>query len=319
MGEIHVTIGCGARGAPDGSAGLVASTVRETSTGGCAPDGRSTAEVSAAPGGGVVMVTMDMAFSSGTSVLRGGSDQWNVFHVISYGKSCQSLLCEIGRTVTTPQSLATGVTTVPMSSETPAPISGADVERAIALLSEARSVVVLSGAGMSTASGIPDFRGPQGVWTKNPEAEKLATISHYLADPEVRQRSWQSRLHHPAWTSTANDGHRALVELERSGRLRLLVTQNVDGLHQLAGSSPDLVVEIHGTMRETECLSCHRREPMPDTLERVRSGEVDPPCLVCGGILKSATISFGQSLVEADLERSFAAAGSRRWRVPRSI
>ncbi len=171
-------------------------------------------------------------------------------------------------------------------------------------------MVVLSGAGMSTASGIPDFRGPEGVWTKNPEAEKLATISHYLADPEVRQRSWQSRLHHPAWTSTPNDGHRALVELERLGRLRLLVTQNVDGLHQLAGSSPDLVVEIHGTMRETECLSCHRREPMLATLARVRAGEIDPPCLLCGGILKSATISFGQSLIEADLDRSFAAAES---------
>jgi len=184
------------------------------------------------------------------------------------------------------------------------------VEMAIArqLLADARSVVVLSGAGMSTASGIPDFRGPQGVWTKNPEAEKLATISNYLADPDVRARSWQSRLHHPAWSSEPNAGHRGLVALERQGRLSVLVTQNVDGLHQLAGSSADLVVEIHGTMRDTECLSCGRREPMLDTLVRVRAGEVDPPCLVCGGILKSATISFGQSLVEADLERSFAAA-----------
>jgi NAD-dependent deacetylase len=177
-----------------------------------------------------------------------------------------------------------------------------------AWIDAAARVVVLTGAGISTDSGIPDFRGPQGVWTKNPEAEKLATIQHYLADPEVRKRSWRSRLESEAWRARPNDGHRALVALERRGKLDTLVTQNVDGLHQLAGSSPDRVVEIHGTMREVACLDCGERAPMEKALARVRAGEEDPPCRSCGGILKSATISFGQGLVAEDLARAGAAA-----------
>lgn len=181
---------------------------------------------------------------------------------------------------------------------------------ATGLVSGAERVVVLTGAGISTDSGIPDFRGPDGVWTRNPEAEKLATLDHYLADRQVRVAAWRSRLDHRAWTAEPNAGHRALVDLERSGRLHLLVTQNVDGLHQAAGSDPDLVVEVHGTMREVECLGCGWRGPMQETLDRVRAGEDDPPCLLCGGILKSATISFGQQLVADDLERAFAAAAA---------
>jgi NAD-dependent deacetylase len=173
---------------------------------------------------------------------------------------------------------------------------------------EARRLVVLTGAGISTDSGIPDFRGPQGVWTRNPEAEKLATLQNYLADPEVRRRAWRSRLESPAWQARPNAGHRALVALERQGRLDTLVTQNVDGLHQMAGSSPERVIEIHGTMREVACLSCGERAPMERVLERVRAGEEDPACRTCGGILKSATISFGQSLVQADLARAGQAA-----------
>ena len=96
-------------------------------------------------------------------------------------------------------------------------------------------MVVLTGAGISTDSGIPDFRGPQGVWTKNPEAEKLATLQHYVADREVRKRAWQSRLDSPAWHAQPNDGHRAFVTLERRGKLDTLITQNVDGLHEKAG------------------------------------------------------------------------------------
>jgi NAD-dependent protein deacetylase/lipoamidase len=173
---------------------------------------------------------------------------------------------------------------------------------------EARRLVVLTGAGISTDSGIPDFRGPQGVWTRNPEAEKLATLQNYLADPDVRRRAWRSRLESPAWQARPNAGHRALVALERGGRLDTLVTQNVDGLHQMAGSSPERVIEIHGTMREVACLSCGERAPMERMLERVRAGEEDPACRTCGGILKSATISFGQSLVQADLARAGQAA-----------
>ncbi len=180
--------------------------------------------------------------------------------------------------------------------------------RAIEVLAAARRVVALTGAGISTDSGIPDFRGPQGVWTKNPKAERMSNLSHYLNDPEVREISWQSRLANPSWHAQPNDGHRALVELERSGRLHTLVTQNIDELHQRAGSSPELVVEVHGTMRRALCWSCRREWPMEVFLDRVRSGERDPRCPDCGGIVKSATISFGQSLVEADINRAMEAA-----------
>ena len=172
----------------------------------------------------------------------------------------------------------------------------------------ARCLVALTGAGISTDSGIPDFRGPRGVWTRNPEAEKMATIQHYVADPEVRKRAWQSRLESWSRRPTPNAGHRALVELEKRGRLDTLITQNVDGLHVAAGSSPERVVEIHGTTREVVCLDCGARAPMERALERVEAGETDPPCRSCGGILKSATISFGQSLVPEDLSRAQQAA-----------
>jgi NAD-dependent deacetylase len=175
-------------------------------------------------------------------------------------------------------------------------------------IAKARRVVVLTGAGISTDSGIPDFRGPQGVWTKNPKAEKLSDIRYYMADPEVRRLSWQSRLEHTAWSAQPNAGHRALVELERRGKLHALITQNIDELHQLAGHSPDKVIEVHGTMRKVVCMSCGERAPMEKALARVRAGEADPPCRTCGGILKSATISFGQQLVPQVIDRAMQAA-----------
>jgi NAD-dependent deacetylase len=175
-------------------------------------------------------------------------------------------------------------------------------------LASAERVTVLSGAGISTESGIPDFRGPQGVWTRNPEAEKLFQFERYLVDPELRQQAWRNRLEHPAWGAEPNAGHRALVELERSGRLQAIVTQNIDGLHQRAGSSADKVIEIHGTLYDAECLQCGRRTPMRDALDRVVAGEPDPRCLDCGGIQKSATISFGQSLRPEVLEAARRAA-----------
>jgi NAD-dependent deacetylase len=175
-------------------------------------------------------------------------------------------------------------------------------------LRDARSVVVLTGAGISTESGIPDFRGPNGVWTKDPKAERLSNLHYYMSDPEVRVASWQARLVHPAWTAEPNAGHRALAGLERKGRLDMLVTQNIDGLHQRAGSSPGRVIEIHGTVREVMCMACDERAPMERALDRVRAGEADPPCRSCGGILKSATISFGQNLVADDLRRAEKAA-----------
>ena len=172
----------------------------------------------------------------------------------------------------------------------------------------ARRVVVLTGAGISTDSGIPDFRGPQGVWTRNPLAEKLSDIRYYVADPEVRKASWQSRLEHPAWTAQPNAGHLALVALEQRGKLHALITQNIDGLHLRAGNSRERVVEVHGNLHQVICLECGRKGPMQETLARVRAGEADPPCRECGGILKSDTISFGQALVPEVIERAITAA-----------
>ena len=184
----------------------------------------------------------------------------------------------------------------------------AEIAQVRGWLRNAERIVVLTGAGISTDSGIPDFRGPQGVWTKNPGAEKMATLQHYVADPAVRQRAWQSRLDTFAQQREPNAGHRALVELERRGTLHTLITQNVDGLHAAAGTAPEKLVEIHGTVREVVCLDCGERAPMERALARVRAGEADPACRSCGGILKSATISFGQALVEEDLLRAERAA-----------
>ena len=177
-----------------------------------------------------------------------------------------------------------------------------------AWIDAAQRIVVLTGAGISTDSGIPDFRGPQGVWTKNPGAEKTATLQHYLADPEIRKQAWRNRLTSPAWDAQPNPGHHAIVELERQGKLHTLITQNIDELHQKAGTDPAKVVEIHGTMRRVVCWSCGETAPMEKALDRVRAGEEDPPCRTCGGILKSATISFGQNLVAEDLLRAERAA-----------
>jgi NAD-dependent protein deacetylase/lipoamidase len=182
------------------------------------------------------------------------------------------------------------------------------VERVRSWVDEAERIVALTGAGISTDSGIPDFRGPQGLWTRNPEAEKMATIDHYVADREVRKRAWRTRMEHPAWRAEPNRGHRALVTLERLGKLDTLITQNVDGLHVKAGSSPERIVEIHGTLREVVCLDCGDRGSIETALDRVVAGEDDPPCRSCGGILKTATISFGQGLVAEDLRRAQEAA-----------
>jgi NAD-dependent deacetylase len=182
-----------------------------------------------------------------------------------------------------------------------------DIERVGSWLAAVQRVTVLTGAGISTDSGIPDFRGPQGVWTKNPAAEKTATLQHYLADPEVRRSAWKVRAGAALWSAQPNAGHRAIVDIETSGNLHAVVTQNIDELHQKAGNDPARVIEVHGTAWWTRCLSCNDRRPMAETLARVRAGEEDPPCEVCGGILKSDTISFGQSLVPEVIDRAMAA------------
>jgi NAD-dependent deacetylase len=169
-------------------------------------------------------------------------------------------------------------------------------------------IVVLTGAGISTDSGIADFRGKNGVWTRNPAAEKASTLDHYLSSTEVRAAAWQMRLASPAWAAEPNAGHRALVALEQQGRLRAIVTQNTDGLQQLAGSDPRRVVEVHGTMRRVRCIDCGDEADMRRALDRVEAGEADPPCRTCGGILKSSTVLFGEGLDPADIDDAEAAA-----------
>lgn len=184
----------------------------------------------------------------------------------------------------------------------------ADLRRARDLVTGASRITALTGAGISTDSGIPDFRGPNGLWTRDPEAEKLSNLHDYVASADVRRRAWQARLDHPAWRASPNPAHDAFVTLQRRGTLTAIITQNIDELHQRAGSDPDTVVELHGTMFHTECLDCGDRRDMAEALDRVRAGAEDPPCAVCGGILKSATISFGQALDAAVLERARVAA-----------
>jgi NAD-dependent deacetylase len=184
------------------------------------------------------------------------------------------------------------------------------VDQVVGWLRASTRVTVLTGAGISTDSGIPDYRGPNGVWTRNPEAARMSTLQDYVTDPEVRRRAWQSRKAHPAWTAEPNAAHRALADLEKSGRLVAVVTQNIDELHQRAGSSEDTVIEVHGTIHQAECLTCGLRTPMSDELARVGDDEPDPACLQCGGILKSATISFGQQLDPDVLDAAAAAAAS---------
>ncbi|MFI5045924.1 MAG: NAD-dependent deacetylase [Acidimicrobiia bacterium] len=183
-----------------------------------------------------------------------------------------------------------------------------DFDRIATWLRHADRIVVLTGAGISTESGIPDFRGPNGVWTRDPTAERRANIQHYVADAEHRRSVWKSRGTSERYTGAPNTGHVALADLEQRAALHTLVTQNVDGLHLAAGSSPDKVIEIHGNVHGVKCLSCDWRGPMEETLDRVRAGDDDPRCLECGGLLKSATISFGEGLVPADLERAIDAA-----------
>src|SRR5215471_5930049 len=152
-------------------------------------------------------------------------------------------------------------------------------------------VTVLTGAGISTDSGIPDFRGPNGLWTRDPAAERLSTFQAYVTDPALRRRAWQARLAHPAWSAEPNAAHTALAALAR-GLDSWVLTQNIDGLHQRAGTPADRVLELHGSMHRVVCISCGDRTEMTSALDRVRAGEVDPPCEQCGGVLKSATVMF---------------------------
>lgn len=177
-----------------------------------------------------------------------------------------------------------------------------ELEKVRGWVDGATRVVVLTGAGISTESGIPDFRGPQGVWTKNPGAEKMATLQHYMADPEVRKRAWQSRLDTFARQAEPNAGHRALVELERRGSLHTLITQNVDGLHQRAGSSG--VLALHGNIFEDRWL-----DPPRNCCSQANVLAGNPPgCSVCGNLRRPGVVWFGEPLPLAALSAAQAAA-----------
>lgn len=165
------------------------------------------------------------------------------------------------------------------------------------LVDSARRIGFLTGAGISTGAGIPDFRGPEGVWTKNPNMERISTLDDYLTDDDVRRLAWQVRANSPAWEASPTPAHRVLVELERAGRLVGITTQNTDGLHQLAGSSTELVHEIHGSMRRWRCEDCGAWGDMAEMRARVLAGDADPRCPACGGITRATVILFGEGLV----------------------
>lgn len=159
-----------------------------------------------------------------------------------------------------------------------------------------RRLVVFSGAGLSTDSGIQDFRGPSGVWTLSPGQQTRHTYQAFMTDPDLRVSYWKTRYEHPVWEAEPNAGHRAVAALADSAIDTTVVTQNTDGLHQLAGTPADRVVELHGTMRTTLCVACGHRGPTTDVLTRITAGEATPGCPQCGGIQKTASTMFGQTM-----------------------
>ncbi|MGH8875318.1 MAG: SIR2 family NAD-dependent protein deacylase, partial [Acidimicrobiia bacterium] len=177
------------------------------------------------------------------------------------------------------------------------------LDAAVRALRPARRIMVFTGAGISTESGIPDFRGPDGLWNRvDPD---LFTITRYLKDPEVRRQSWRMHLDGGLRAITGaspNPAHRAVVDLWRAGRWAGCVTQNIDGLHQAAGLPARQVAELHGNLRRVGCAGCGASWPTAEVLERVRGGEQDPPCPDCGGILKTSTVMFGELLPADQLE-----------------
>lgn len=183
-----------------------------------------------------------------------------------------------------------------------------DIEEVLDMLAgwihEAKSVVAFSGAGMSTESGIADFRSPGGIWEKYDPREM--TYQKFLASEDVRRLRWKMFVEGRAmFDARPNPGHVALAELERLGKLDCMITQNIDGLHQAAGNSEDKVIELHGTHRHVLCLDCGRRWPSEEILERLLRDKIDiPDCTDCGGILKTATISFGQPMPREEMERA---------------
>ena len=186
------------------------------------------------------------------------------------------------------------------------------LEAAAAKLASCRRILLLTGAGISTDSGIPDFRGPDGLWTKHPGAQRSSHIEHFVSDVQAREAQWRMQV---AFADEGaggeppqpNAGHHACAVLESTGRLRALVTQNIDGLHQATGMRDDVIIEAHGGVSHVVCLGCKARTPTLATLERVRRGDHDPKCHACGGLLKPDVVFFGEALPHAALARAAAA------------
>lgn len=190
-----------------------------------------------------------------------------------------------------------------------------ELERAISILADHLPVLAFTGAGVSTESGIPDFRGPDGLWTRMDPAD--FTIQKYLADPERRKRGWKMHAEGSLWGARAqlapNAAHLGLVELSRAGMLAGCITQNVDGLHLQAGLAPEEVAEVHGHVRLVRCYGCGTIWPTEEILIRVDAGEEEPRCQLCGGILKTVTVMFGEGLLPEVVEHGWeltARAGS---------
>jgi NAD-dependent deacetylase len=177
---------------------------------------------------------------------------------------------------------------------------------AIQLIARANRIVGFTGAGISTESGIPDFRSPNGVWANN----RMIDYSEFINSRSGRIEYWRQKV--LMWPemrdAQPNAGHRAFVELERQGKLRAMITQNIDGLHQRAGNRADLVIELHGTTAEAVCLTCGDRITMDEAVKRVEDGDLAPECDHCGGLLKPATISFGQAMPAREMQLAAEAA-----------
>lgn len=178
------------------------------------------------------------------------------------------------------------------------------VPDAVAALSTRNRILVFTGAGISTESGIPDFRGPNGVWTRIDPSE--FTFDKWLTRPETRRKAWAMRAESGTLDAEPNDGHRAIAALWESGLLVGVVTQNIDGLHAAAGLPPSALVEIHGNARTVGCLECSETWPTETVIDWVRAGDPDPHCPDCGGIIKSTTISFGQQLEPTTIAQAYA-------------
>lgn len=176
-------------------------------------------------------------------------------------------------------------------------------------MSAAPRITLLTGAGISTGAGIPDFRGPQGLWTLDPAAEKTSTISWYLQDQHVRELSWQIRASTNIWAARPTAAHCAITELEKQGHVVGVITQNTDGLQQQAGTSPGLVHEVHGTERAVRCQDCGRVNSSDPIFTRVRAGDLqDFRCDVCGGILRPDVIMFEEMLDPEVMDKAQRAA-----------